>query len=166
MGRIVNFSDPQPLPLLLDRIGAGLNNPKCFPIAIPQGSNISDLVIRSVGICAGSGASMLADADVDLWFTGEVGHHEALAAIEKGKVVVQVFHSNSERGYLKEVMKGKLEEELVREGQRMAEEGIDGVDEGYQGVWKETAEGLQNEKFEVVASEVDRDPFGILVLKE
>lgn len=113
MGRIVTFTTPQPLPKLLDLIGRGLNNPKGFPIAIPQGTSIADLSIRSVGICAGSGGSLLSGLeDVDLLFTGEMSHHEALRAIEEGKVVVSLFHSNSERGFLSEVLRGQLEGEV------------------------------------------------------
>jgi dinuclear metal center YbgI/SA1388 family protein len=156
MGRIVRFSQPQPLPTLLDRIGKGLNNPKGFPIAIPQNATISDIEIRSVGICAGSGASLLSDLDVDLLFTGEMSHHEALGAIEKGQVVINLFHSNSERGFLAEVLLGQLEEAVETEWSKVREENKN--DE----ILKEA---LAEEEFEIAVSEVDRDPYGIVVLK-
>jgi dinuclear metal center YbgI/SA1388 family protein len=160
MGRIVNFEKPQPLSTLLDRIGEGLNNPKGFPIAIPQNTTISDLSISSVGICAGSGGSLLAGLDVDLLFTGEMSHHEALAAIEKGQVVISLFHSNSERGYLSEVMAGKLEKVVGEEWAKLREE--EGKDDG---VEEPLGEALKEEEFEIVVSEVDRDPYGIVILK-
>jgi len=47
------------------------------------------------------------------------------------------FHSNTERGFLRDVMKGKLTEVLEGEGEREGE-------------------------FEVVVSERDRDPFEIV----
>lgn len=47
---------------------------------------------------------MLNGLEVDLLFTGELSHHEALAAIEQGKVVITAFHSNTERGFLKGVL--------------------------------------------------------------
>jgi dinuclear metal center YbgI/SA1388 family protein len=156
MGRVVHFNQPQPLPALLDRIGKGLNNPKGFPIAIPQNANISDLEIRSVGICAGSGGSLLGDLDVDLIFTGEMSHHEALAAIEKSQVVISLFHSNSERGFLAEVLLGQLDEAVETEWNTVREENKDN---------DELKEALAEEDFEVVVSEVDRDPYGIVVLK-
>lgn len=156
MGRIVEFSKPQPLTTLLDRIGKGLNNPKGFPIAIPQNATISDIQIRSVGICAGSGASLLSNLDVDLLFTGEMSHHEALAAIEKGQVVINLFHSNSERGFLAEVLLGQLEEAVETEWDSVREEYKDN---------DELKEALAEEDFEVLVSEVDRDPYGIVVLK-
>jgi putative NIF3 family GTP cyclohydrolase 1 type 2 len=156
MGRIVQFNQPQPLPMLLDRIGKGLNNPKGFPIAIPQTATISDIEISSVGICAGSGASLLSNLDVDLLFTGEMSHHEALAAIEKGQVVINLFHSNSERGFLAEVLLEQLEEAVETEWNKAREEGTDD---------NELKEALAEEEFEIAVSEVDRDPYGIVVLK-
>jgi dinuclear metal center YbgI/SA1388 family protein len=156
MGRIVNFKEPQPLPVLLDRIGKGLNNPKGFPIAIPQNTTISDLNISSVGICAGSGGSLLANLDVDLLFTGEMSHHEALAAIEKGQVVISLFHSNSERGFLSEVLREQLDDTVEQEWVKIREEQKDD---------KEAKEALADEEFDIVVSEVDRDPYGIVILK-
>ena len=156
MGRIVLFNDAQPLPTLLDRIGKGLNNPKGFPIAIPQDASIGDMQIRSVGICAGSGASLLGNLDVDLLFTGEMSHHEALAAIEKGQVVISLFHSNSERGFLAEVLREQLEDTIEGEWQAVREEGKG--DERLE-------EALADDDFDVAVSEVDRDPYGIVVLK-
>jgi putative NIF3 family GTP cyclohydrolase 1 type 2 len=156
MGRVVSFNEAQPLTALLDRIGKGLNNPKGFPIAIPQDANISDISIRSVGICAGSGGSLLGNLDVDLLFTGEMSHHEALAAIEKGQVVISLFHSNSERGFLAEVLREQLEDGIVEEWAKIREE-----EQGNDNA----KEALQDDDFEVVVSEVDRDPYGIVVLK-
>lgn len=156
MGRVVEFADAQPLPTLLDRIGKGLNNPKGFPIAIPQNASIGDIKIRSVGICAGSGGSLLGNLDVDLLFTGEMSHHEALAAIEKGQVVISLFHSNSERGFLAEVLREQLEDTIEGEWQAIREE-----DKGNEGL----QEALMDDHVEVAVSEVDRDPYGIVVLK-
>jgi dinuclear metal center YbgI/SA1388 family protein len=156
MGRIVHFQKPQPLPTLLDRIGKGLNNPKGFPIAIPQNATISDIEIKSVGICAGSGASLLSGLDVDLLFTGEMSHHDALAAIEAGQVVINLFHSNSERGFLAEVLLQQLEDAVGTEWSKVREEERDNDD---------LKEALAEEDFEVAVSEVDRDPYGIVVLK-
>lgn len=155
MGRIVTFDTPQPLPALLDRIGRGLNNPKGFPIAIPQTAEMSELTIRSVGVCAGSGASLLSNLDVDLLFTGEMSHHEALAAIEKGQVVINLFHSNSERGFLSDVLLDQLDVAVEKEWKQLREE--EAGDE-------ELKEALAEDDFEIMISEADRDPYGIVVL--
>jgi len=156
MGRIVKFDHPQPLPTLLDRIGKGLNNPKGFPIAIPQEKAIADIEIRSVGICAGSGSGLLNGLDVDLLFTGELDHHSALAAIENGRAVISLFHSNSERGFLAEVLLWQLEEAVQEEWGKIREEEKD--NEAMQ-------EALAEDDFEIAVSEIDRDPYGIVVLK-
>jgi len=127
---------------LLEGISRGVGNPKAFPIAIPQGSTLDSLKIESIGICAGSGGSILDDLDVDMLLTGEMSHHETLKATEQGKVVVALFHSNSERGFLRAVLRGQLEGALK-------EEWWDG--EGHY------------EDVSVNVSESDRDPYGILL---
>ena len=99
---------------------------------------------------------MRGNLDVDLLFTGEMSHHEALAAIEKGQVVINLFHSNSERGFLAEVLREQLEDTVAGEWQAVREEG-----KGE----KELQEALADDAFEVAVSEVDRDPYGIVVLK-
>lgn len=120
MGRIVHLSEPVPLTDIIDRIGLGLGNPKGFPIAVPQGKEASEMMISSIGICAGSGGHLFSEMEkdgeeVDLLFTGELSHHEALAAIEKGKCVICLFHSNTERGFLHSVLKGQLEMTIKEE---------------------------------------------------
>ncbi len=44
--------------------------------------------IKKIGLCAGSGGSMFKNLNVDLLFTGELSHHEALAAKERGISVI------------------------------------------------------------------------------
>lgn len=138
-GRILTFTSPQPLATLLDRIGRATGNPGSLSVAIPQDASISSLHITTVGVCPGSGSGVLMKGSVlpDLLFTGELSHHEALAAIERGSVVVTLFHSNSERGYLHDIMRGKLADALKQGGQSA----------------------------DVAVSKADRDPYGIVVRK-
>ncbi len=153
-GRIVRFEDPQKLGKLVDRITNGLGPLSGVSVATPQSvipGEKADLEISSVGICAGSGGSMLGNLDVDLLFTGELSHHEALAAVENEKCVITTFHSNTERKFLKYVMKKQLEAEVAKVKEMMAE------DEMRDDVRREL-EG----NFEVVVSEVDRDPYVIV----
>jgi putative NIF3 family GTP cyclohydrolase 1 type 2 len=113
-------------------------------VAIPQSVSPTDrwsLPITSVGICAGSGGSILNGVDVDMLFTGELSHHEALAAIEQGRVVVTTFHSNSERAYLDLNFRPHLEKE------------IQGVIDDPE--FKAEFEGLWN----ISQSKADRDPY-------
>lgn len=166
MGRIVRLSSPIPLTEIIDRIGLGLGNPKGFPIAIPQGKTAGEMMISSIGICAGSGGHLFSEAekngdDVDLYFTGELSHHEALAAIERGKCVICLFHSNTERGFLHTVLKPQLEKAIKGEWERVRAE-----ERSKTGVSEEFLESLGDASVEVHVSEVDRDPYGIMIAKE
>jgi putative NIF3 family GTP cyclohydrolase 1 type 2 len=91
------------------------------------------VAVRSVAICAGSGYSVLKDCDADVYVTGEMSHHDALRLTMLGKCVLTVFHSNSERRFLKKRLQPQLEA-LLR---------------------KEVADA------EVLVSEEDQDPFEI-----
>ncbi|KAF2753765.1 NGG1 interacting factor Nif3 [Pseudovirgaria hyperparasitica] len=153
MGRIVRFAEAQPLAALIERVAAGVGNPKGFPIAIPQGKAVDEISVKSVGICAGSGGSLFAGlSGVDMLFTGELSHHEALAAIESGQSVVTLFHSNTERGFLHGVLRAQLLETVKEEWEKIRKEETGGDEEA-----------MSDETVEVEVSERDRDPFGILV---
>lgn len=56
--------------------------------------------ISSIAICAGSGASVLKDVVADLYLTGELSHHDILAATARGTHVLLTCHSASERPWL------------------------------------------------------------------
>nr|ADD37942.1 NIF3-like protein 1 [Lepeophtheirus salmonis] len=74
-------------------------------LAIASGRT-KDSSVSSVAVCAGSGSSVLASAPfADLWVTGEMSHHEVLDAVHKGQSVILCEHSNSERGYLSNLVK-------------------------------------------------------------
>lgn len=167
MGRIIRLSEPVPLTDIIDRIGLGLGNPKGFPIAVPQGKQASDMMISSIALCAGSGGHLFSEMekngeDVDLLFTGELSHHEALAAIEKGKCIICLFHSNTERGFLHSVLKGQLEKAVNEEWEKIRGEEKE-KSEGKAS--EEFLEALEDESVEVHVSEVDRDPYGIMISK-
>ncbi|MCJ1307774.1 hypothetical protein MMC25_001422 [Agyrium rufum] len=170
MGRLVTFSSPQPLTHLIERIARGVGSPKGFPVAIPQGSSVESIKIRTVGICPGSGAAVLGKVQADLLFTGELPHHDALAAIERGSCVVTLFHSNTERGFLHSVMKARLERELEKQWKLVREEELQKLREGGQGgvegLNEEWEDGLLDESILVDVSERDRDPFGVVILQD
>ncbi|KAL9121398.1 MAG: hypothetical protein Q9187_002050 [Circinaria calcarea] len=160
MGRLVTFSTPQPLTYLIERIARGVGSPKGFPVAIPQMKQVEEIQIRTVAICAGSGGSVLHDVSADLLFTGELSHHEALAATERGMSVVTLFHSNTERGFLSSVLRDKLNRVLTAEWKRVREE-----EKKAEGLSVEWEEALADEDVLVEVSERDRDPFGIVILQ-
>ena len=59
------------------------------------------LPVASIAVCAGSGSSVLAGCTgASVWVTGEMSHHELLAASAAGVAVVLTHHSNCERGFL------------------------------------------------------------------
>ena len=71
--------------------------------------------LQTVALCAGAGGSVLKGQQVDLLFTGEMRHHDVLAAREEGTSVILTEHSNSERGYLpqlKQLLENTIEEPL------------------------------------------------------
>ena len=93
-------------------------------------------------------------------FTGELSHHDALAVTERGGCVVSLFHSNSERGYLHSVMKGRLEAEIKKEWEKMRKSTLEGKEVG-----EHLEDGLKDETVTVEVSERDRDPYGIVILQ-
>lgn len=70
-----------------------------------------DHPVQTVAICAGSGGSLFRGIQADVFFTGELSHHEALAISESNSSAILCGHSNTERGYLK-VIKQLLTKEL------------------------------------------------------
>ena len=158
-GRLITFDSPQPLGNLITRIAHATGSPKGFPVAIPQNAHLESIRVKTVGICPGSGASVIKGCKEppDLVFTGEMSHHEALAVIERGGSVISLFHSNSERGYLDGVMRELLEAELQKRWKEGRNVGAD--DDSLKEI-------LEDESVTVVVSRRDRDPFGIVVLQE
>jgi putative NIF3 family GTP cyclohydrolase 1 type 2 len=149
-GRLVRFAEPQLLTELVDRIGIYLGHTAAISVAIPQsGPTAKDITITTIAICPGSGAQVVRDSGADLVVTGEMSHHDALAVTERGGCVITLFHSNSERGFLQDVMKVALQDEL---------------DE----LWTEMQEKEEEpdyERIDVLVSQVDRDPYGMALRK-
>lgn len=167
-GRLVTFHEAQPLTALVDLIGYGIGQPGGIPIATPQSRSIEDIRIRTVGMCPGSGSGVLLRGDTipDLLFTGEMSHHEALAATERGSVVISLSHSNSERGYLRAVMQNKLLRELSLAWKSEREEALRAIQDSAKqgGAAPEKAAGIYEDvQVDVSVSEADRDPYGIMV---
>ncbi|XP_032682606.1 NIF3-like protein 1 isoform X2 [Odontomachus brunneus] len=60
----------------------------------------ADGYVKTVALCAGSGASVLKGISADLYLTGEMLHHDVLDAVHRGAHVILTNHSDSERGFL------------------------------------------------------------------
>jgi len=56
---------------------------------------------------------MLVGVDADVYFTGEMSHHEVLASAASGRNVILCGHTNTERGYLP-LLASKLRAELAK----------------------------------------------------
>lgn len=69
----------------------------CFQVRLATAENT---LIKTVAICAGSGSSVLGPVKADLYFTGEMGHHDVLAALAKNTNVILCKISNWIRLYL------------------------------------------------------------------
>lgn len=113
-GRMVEFSRPVGVHDLVRRLTKGLGGLKYVMVAAPKHLDMATLNVRSAAVCAGSGWDVLKDCPVDILVTGETSHHNALRATMEGKIIITVFHSNSERAYLTQRMQPALEEKLKK----------------------------------------------------
>jgi len=62
-----------------------------------------DHPLTHIGVCPGSGASLAAAARADgceVYITGEMQHHDVIAALHSGLSLILAGHTNTERGYL------------------------------------------------------------------
>jgi len=96
-GRRLTLDRPARPSELAQRIKTNLGLP------VVKTALVDDEPVTRIGVCAGSGASLL-DAAIDdgctLFFTGEMSHHEGLAAVHRGCGVLLAGHTNTERGFM------------------------------------------------------------------
>ncbi|GAB6028623.1 NGG1 interacting factor [Chamberlinius hualienensis] len=99
MGRVVTLKEATTLEMCSKLIQAHL---KLTHLRLALGSerSISESSVRRVALCAGSGSSVLSQVAADLYWTGEMGHHQVLEAVARGVSVILCEHSNTERGFL------------------------------------------------------------------
>ncbi|CAN8104959.1 unnamed protein product [Discula destructiva] len=117
-GRKVEFGQPILVTDLLKRLAKGLGGMRYCMVAAPKQVDLATRKVQSAAVCAGSGFDVLKNATAEVLVTGEMTHHNALRAVMENKVVITVFHSNSERAYLRQRMQPALEAELNKvEGQ-------------------------------------------------
>ncbi|KAI0375451.1 NGG1p interacting factor 3 [Pilatotrama ljubarskyi] len=98
VGRIVTLKQPMELKMLQFNIRTELEL-KHIQVAYAKPEREKTMV-STIAICAGSGGSMLLGVDADVYFTGEMSHHEVLAAVQSGHNVILCGHTNTERGFL------------------------------------------------------------------
>ena len=61
---------------------------------------VTESEIQSIGLCVGSGITILQGLKVDVLVTGEMKHSEALDCLENDQTVILCGHADSERHYL------------------------------------------------------------------
>lgn len=167
-GRLVTFSEEQKLTTLIDNVSRGIGLPGGIQIAIPQGSSIDQISIITVGMCPGSGSGVLLRGNEipDLLLTGEMSHHEALAATERGSVVISLSHTNSERGYLRSVMQSKLLAEVREAWKDVTSEAKHELEQNAVTPWTGAVTDMLSEgDVEVSVSNSDRDPYGVMIFR-
>jgi dinuclear metal center YbgI/SA1388 family protein len=110
VGRLFTLEDSVSVDEITNRIKKhlGLSH-------LRRASAIGTPSVRTIAICAGSGNSVVSRVNADLYFTGEMGHHDVLAAVSRGSNVILCEHTNTERGYLKHVLQPKLTKLLRKE---------------------------------------------------
>ena len=94
-GRLVELKRPVKLKTLAQRTKKHLGL-KSLRIAAADG----DRPIQTIALCAGAGADAFKGIQADCYLTGEMSHHNILAATLNGSHVILCEHTNTERGYL------------------------------------------------------------------
>ncbi|KAJ2518156.1 hypothetical protein H4217_003510 [Coemansia sp. RSA 1939] len=120
-GRLVTLATPLPLSAVVERVKQrlGLERIRVARASCHDGPSDTQTLVSRVAVCAGSGYSVVSAATtttsspkVDVYLTGEMGHHDALAATAAGTSCILGEHSNTERGYLRAVLAERLQREL------------------------------------------------------
>lgn len=127
-----------PAASIVKALGERLGGFRYLSVVEPPGVDVKTAEVSSVAVCAGSGGDILRGSAAEMWVTGEMSHHDALAASQKGRIVVTTYHSNTERRFLKERLGGLLGQAL-----------------------KKKMTGA-----EVFISQEDRDPFRVVDLED
>ncbi|MAC18416.1 MAG: Nif3-like dinuclear metal center hexameric protein [Phycisphaerae bacterium] len=102
-GRLGHLEPGATTVALIDRLRSGLGSDRfTFHDASSRRRH------RLVGLCAGSGGELIDDAidqGCTVFVTGELKHHDVLAAASRGCAVILAGHTNTERGWLKVLRK-------------------------------------------------------------
>ncbi|MCF7847698.1 MAG: Nif3-like dinuclear metal center hexameric protein [Kiritimatiellales bacterium] len=94
-GRLVDLKRPVKLKTLTQRIKHHLGL-ATLRIAVTA----QNTPIKTVALCAGAGTDAFEGIQADCYLTGEMSHHNVLAATLNGSHVILCEHTNTERGYL------------------------------------------------------------------
>ena len=101
VGRRVHFDKPLPLDELARKLKKHLGIG--YVRVAPAAGKDDRTEVQTVGLCVGAGGSVCEFAINDgceVFITGEMTHHQVVAATTRGCTVILTGHTNSERGYL------------------------------------------------------------------
>ncbi|MEZ4370660.1 MAG: Nif3-like dinuclear metal center hexameric protein [Polyangiaceae bacterium] len=104
MGRLHELSKPATLAELVNRVKVGLGL-EHIRVAASAAHRAGQPISRAA-VCAGAGGSLFeklssgSHGGPELFFTGEMRHHDVLARVASGSSVILCDHTNTERGYL------------------------------------------------------------------
>jgi putative NIF3 family GTP cyclohydrolase 1 type 2 len=115
---LVELKESIPLNTLTQRIKQYLGL-ETLRVASPA----ADTPIQTVALCAGAGTDAFKGVQADCFLTGEMSHHNALAATLSGSHVILCEHTNTERGYLPSL--GKILKKALGNGVDIAVSEID-----------------------------------------
>ena len=99
-GRLIKLTQPQTLDCLLNALQSHLSL-DYFRVAAPPEIRSGITLIEDVAICPGAGGSLFERLrGPQLYFTGEMRHHDVLNRVRQGHAVILTEHTRCERGYL------------------------------------------------------------------
>lgn len=94
-GRVVTLDEAVSLDELASRVMKRLKVKHLEVVKAERGK------VRRIGLCAGAGGSLMSEAgEIDVFLTGEMRHHDQLAAAANGVSVLLAGHTQTERPYL------------------------------------------------------------------
>lgn len=141
-GRIVTLDEPVPIEELVQRVKKHLSLSQ-----VDVGRPLAQKPIKTIALCAGSGGSLLSGVDADVYFTGEMQHHDVLGAVARGRYVILCGHTNTERGYLP-ILAKKLSDVLAELAR----------DESSNGLSREERIEIEKYQLDIHISEADMHP--------
>jgi dinuclear metal center YbgI/SA1388 family protein len=94
VGRVGPLAEPLSIAELAQTVETNL------PSGIVRTAGKPDSLVRTVAVVPGSGGGFIsaaASAGADVLITGDVGHHQAVAALDRGIAVIDAGHAPTER---------------------------------------------------------------------
>ena len=99
-GRLVTLDEPVALDALVARVKMLLGVDR-LDVSTPADFSAKSK-LSTIALCAGAGASVvkLVESKAQVYFSGEMRHHDILDAVQRGKIVLLAGHTQTERPYL------------------------------------------------------------------